>query len=60
MARRLREPEPPDDAASEQELRGKVEAAVDDLGRRVAAGRPFEDAIPPEKIVEGWKRRRRA
>jgi hypothetical protein len=60
MARRLRKPEPPEDAGSEQELREKVEAAVDDLSRRVAAGRPYEDATPPEKLVEGWKRRRRA
>jgi hypothetical protein len=60
MARRLRKPEPTDDAAAERELREKVEAAVDDLHRREAEGRPYEDAVSAEELVGGWKRRRRA
>jgi hypothetical protein len=60
MARRLRKPEPPNDAPSEEELRQKVEAAADDLRRRLAEGQPYEDAIPADELVGGWKRRRRA
>ena len=60
MAKRLGKPEPGDDAAAEQALREKVDAAAEDLDRRVAEGRPYEDAVSAEELVEGWKRRRRS
>lgn len=60
MARRLRKPEPADDADAEQALREKVEAAAEDLRQRVAEGRPYEDAVSAEELVGGWKRRRRS
>lgn len=60
MARRIRKPDPTEEAAAEEQLREKVEAAVEDLRRRVAEGRPYEDAVSAEELIEGWKRRRRA
>ena len=60
MAKRLRKAEPADDAAAEQALREKVDAAAEDLRRRVDEGRPSEDAVSAEELIEGWKRRRRS
>lgn len=59
MARRIRKPQPAGEATADEELREKVEAAVDDLRRRVAEGRAYEDAVSAEELVGGWKRRRR-